>query len=226
MLDFYFQQSSGTATHVRWSPNISLPTIKTNDSTRTWSWTSICGRACIEVAANRQVIFVTHPLQVSRILTKSNDENEIPTKYIHIFAPVRRCFSLRRIPTYLELFVKKCLELIERISTSDDYNYFQSDHDNEEWSFQLPQPLPSTACPKAHRHRLHNQMMLESDLHILQTSTITYRIQYDSPSTIEALLFDEKNENLVDYVVTNDIQSVFYNFYSIKDQVKFERMSK
>ena len=207
----FVQQSTGTASHVRWSPKISLPSI---DSTQTWSWTSLCGRARIEIPACRQIIYITHPLQVSRVLTKSDNDDDIPTKYIHIFAPVRRCFSVQRLPVYISNFVEKCLQLIDAdISNTSHLT------DDDQWNFELPLPLPITSCPKAHRHRLHHQMMLEADLHILQTGTVTYRLEYDHPATVEALLMEEDQQILTDYILTCDIQSSFYSYYSIKDQV-------
>jgi hypothetical protein len=62
-------------------------------------------------------------------------------------------------------------------------------------------------------------MMFESDIHILQTSSITYRLEYDNPTSIETLVIDENNQHLIDYVITCDIQSSFYNYYSMKDKV-------
>ncbi|CAF0804038.1 unnamed protein product [Adineta ricciae] len=216
-------QSTGTATHVRWSPNVSLPTTADDDPTQTWSWTSLCGRARIEISQCRQIIYVTHPLQVSRILTKQQNDTDIPTKYIHVFAPVRRCFSSQRIPDYLCKFVHKCFQLIERLS--NEHNSFSTDNDvdedededESEWSFQLPLPLPSSSCPKAHRHRLHHEMMFEADMRVLQTATVSYRLEYDHPTSIEALVLDENSQRLIDYVITTDIQSSFYNYYSMKD---------
>ncbi len=83
-------------------------------------------------------------------------------------------------------------------------------------------PLPSSSCPKAHRHRLHHEMMFEADIHILQTTTtVTYRLEYENPSSIEAFVIDETNQHLIDYVITCDIQSSFYNYYSIKEKVIF-----
>lgn len=81
-------------------------------------------------------------------------------------------------------------------------------------------PLPSSSCPNAHRHRLHHEMMFESDIHILQTSTLTYRLEYDPPVRIEALVFEENTEQLMDLIVTNDIQSSFYQYYSLKNKVQ------
>ena len=203
------QQSSGTASHVRWSPNVSQPTL---DSTLTWSWTSLCGRAKIEIPFCRQLIYITHPLQVSRIVSKSADETNIPTKYVHIFAPVRRCFSIQRLPNYLSKFVCQCLQLIDGAASN-------SSNDIDDWSFQLPLPLPSTSCPQAHRHRLHHQMMLESDLKVLQTANIVYRFEYDQPVSVEAIVHNETTQNVIEYVQTCDVQSTFYDYYSIKDQV-------
>jgi len=215
-----FQQSTCTATHVRWSPNVSLPTILPDDPTQTWTWTSLCGRARIDIPQCRQIIYITHPIQVSRILTKQdNSTDEIPTKYIHIFAPIRRCFSCQKLPDYLSNFVSNCLQLIDQLSSNSnslDFEKFHVDH----WNFQLPSPLPSSSCSKPHRHRLHQEMMFEADIHILQTvPTITYRLEYDNCPTIEALVTDENTRNLVDYVLTTDIHSTFYNYYSIKDKV-------
>ena len=220
MISFsFFQQSTGTATHVRWSPNSSLPSMDADDPTPTWSWTSLCGRARIEIPACRQIVYVTHPLQVSRVLTRADSDTDIPTKYIHIFAPVRRCFSSQRLPNYLARFVNKCLQLLEQLSTGTfDSTSSDTDH-GDDWSFKLPLPLPSTSCPKAHRHRLHHQMMLEADLRILQTGALTYRLEYDHPSSIEALVMDEEQQLLTEYVLTDTIQSTFYHYYSIKDQV-------
>jgi hypothetical protein len=213
LFSYCFKQSTGTASHVRWSPCTSLPSI---DATFTWSWTSICGRARIEIPLCQQVIYITHPIQVSRLPAKLDDNTNIPTKYIHIFAPVRRCFSLERLPDYLARFVSKCLVLIDQLSTKT--NNVDNTDDND-WHFELPLPLPSTSCARAHRHRLHHQMMLESDLHILQTANITYRIEYDQPARIEAFVIDDNEQYLTEYVRTSDIQSSFYHHYSIKDQV-------
>ncbi|UJR27540.1 hypothetical protein I4U23_008822 [Adineta vaga] len=211
-------QSTGTATHVRWSPNISLPMISDNDPSQTWSWTSLCGRARIDISQCRQIIYVTHPLQVSRILTKENNDTNIPTKYIHIFAPVRRCFSSQRLPEYLSKFVHKCFQLIEHLSNNHNSFHTDDNDDDGEWNFQLPLPLPSSSCPKAHRHRLHHEMMFESDIHILQTTIVTYRLEYEPYTSIEAFVLDENNQYLIDYVITADIHSSFYNYYSIKDK--------
>lgn len=63
-------------------------------------------------------------------------------------------------------------------------------------------------------------MMFEADIHILQTTTVTYRLEYENPVSVEAFVFDENTQNLIDYVITCDIQSSFYNYYSIKDKVK------
>ena len=220
-----FQQSTGTATHVRWSPNSSLPLMDCHDPTHTWSWTSLCGRARIEIPACRQIVYVTHPLQVSRVLTKADGDTDIPTKYIHVFAPVRRCFSVERLPSYLAIFVNRCLQLLEHLSTGAfDSNESVSDY-GDDWSFKLPLPLPSSSCPKAHRHRLHHQMMLEADLRILQTGALTYRLEYDHPTSIEALVMDEEKQLLTEYVFTNDVQSSFYHYYSIKDQVRHSLLS-
>ncbi|CAF2348522.1 unnamed protein product [Rotaria sp. Silwood2] len=210
-------QSAGTATHVRWSPNVSLPTISNNDPTQTWSWTSLCGRARIDIPQCRQIIYITHPLQVSRILTKQENDIDIPTKYIHIFAPVRRCFSCQKLPDYLCQFVHKCLQLIEQLSNNQTLFDIEDDNENE-WSFKLPLPLPSSSCSKAHRHRLHHEMMFEADIHILQTTTVTYKLEYENLASIEAFVIDENNEHLIDYVITSNIQSSFYNYYSIKDK--------
>lgn len=92
--------------------------------------------------------------------------------------------------------------------------------DFDDWSFQLPLPLPSTSCPQAHRHRLHHQMMLESDLKVLQTSNIVYRFEYDQPAKIEAMINDETTQILTEYIQIRDIRSTFYDHYSIKDQVR------
>jgi len=64
-------------------------------------------------------------------------------------------------------------------------------------------------------------MMFEADIHILQTTTVTYRLEYENPISVEAFVIDENNQNLIDYVITCDIQSSFYNYYSIKDKVDF-----
>ncbi|CAF3576240.1 unnamed protein product [Adineta steineri] len=212
-------QSTGTASHVRWSPNISLPTISIDDPTQTWSWISLCGRARIDISQCRQIVYITHPLQVSRVLTKqTNDiDNDIPTKYIHIFAPVRRCFSSHRLPNYLSKFVNKCLQLIEQLSNNQN-SFDIDDNDDGEWNFQLPLSLPSSSCPQAHRHRLHHEMMFEADIHILQTTVVTYRLEYENPISIEAFITDENNQYLMDYFITCDIQSSFYKYYSIKDK--------
>jgi hypothetical protein len=93
--------------------------------------------------------------------------------------------------------------------------------DDDDWNFQLPLPLPSSSCSKAHRHRLHHEMMFDADIHILQTTTVTYRLEYDHPTSIEAFILDENNQYLIDYIITKDIQSSFYNYYSIKDQVDY-----
>jgi hypothetical protein len=63
-------------------------------------------------------------------------------------------------------------------------------------------------------------MMFEADIHILQTTTVTYRLEYENPISIEAFIIDENNQCLSDYIMTYDIQSSFYNYYSIKDKVK------
>ena len=64
-------------------------------------------------------------------------------------------------------------------------------------------------------------MMFEADIHILQTTpALTYRVEYDPPTSIEALVIDDEKQVLVDYVITRDIQSSFYNFYSMKEQVE------
>lgn len=135
---------------------------------------------------------------------------------MHVFAPVRRCFSRDKLPAYLSTFIEKCLQLIEQLSTN---SHPTIDGDCDDWHFQLPLPLPSSSCPNAHRHRLHHEMMFEADIHILQTSTITYRLEYDHPTRIEALVFDENTQQLMDYIVTDGIQSSFYHYYSIKDKV-------
>jgi hypothetical protein len=62
-------------------------------------------------------------------------------------------------------------------------------------------------------------MMFEADIHILQTTIVTYRLEYENPTSIEAFVIDENNQRLIDYVMTCDIQSSFYNYYSIKDKV-------
>lgn len=62
-------------------------------------------------------------------------------------------------------------------------------------------------------------MMFEADIHILQTTIVTYRLEYDNPIGIEALILDENNQYLNEYLTTCDIQSSFYNYYSIKDKV-------
>jgi hypothetical protein len=190
-----------------------------DDSTQTWTWTSLCGRARIDIPQCRQIIYITHPLQVSRILTKQENNSDIPTKYIHIFAPVRRCFSCQKLPDYLSQFVQKCLQLIDQLSNHKTSFNIENNDNDDEWNFQLPSSLPSSSCPKAHRHRLHHEMMFEADIHILQTTTITYRLEYDNPTTIEAFIIDENKQYLIDYVITSDIQSNFYNYYSIKDKV-------
>lgn len=177
----------------------------------------MCGRARIDIPQCRQVIYITHPLQVSRVAAKQDNDTDIPTKYIHIFAPVRRCFSCHRLPEYLSNFVHKCLQLIEQLSTNQ--NFFNTEDDDNEWSFQLPSPLPSSSCPKAHRHRLHHEMMLEADLHVLQTTTVIYRLEYENPTSIEALVLDSNSQYLMDYVVTCNIESIFYDYYSIKEKV-------
>ncbi|CAM4758617.1 unnamed protein product [Rotaria magnacalcarata] len=212
-------QSSGTASHVRWSPNISLPSISDDDPTQTWSWTSLCGRARIEIPQCRQIVYITHPLQVSRVLSKQTDDTDMSTKYVHIFAPVRRCFSCLKLPDYLSKFVHKCLRLIEQLSnTQTAFEIEDDDSDDNEWNFKLPLSLPSSSCPKAHRHRLHHEMMLEADIHILQTAAITYRLEYENPTSIEALVIDENTQHFIDYVITYNVQSHFYNYYSIKDK--------
>lgn len=194
-----------------------MPEKSSDDSSQTWSWTSVCGRARIDIPACQQMIFITHPLQVSRIPAKDNaDSEQIPTKYIHVFAPIRRCFSREKLPAYLSTFVNKCLQLIEQLCT-DSYSLDYGHCDD--WHFQLPLPLPSSSCPNAHRHRLHHEMMFESDIHILQTSTLTYRFEYDPPARIEALVFEENTQRLIDFITTNEIQSSFYQYYSVKNKV-------
>lgn len=117
-------------------------------------------------------------------------------------------------------FVSQCLQLIEKLSNNKIYlDDEHNDDDDDEWNFKLPLSLPSSSCPKAHRHRLHHEMMLEADIHILQTATITYRIEYENPTSIETLVMDEDNQRLIDYVITCNIQSHFYSYYSIKDKV-------
>ena len=181
----------------------------------------MCGRARIEIPHCRQVVYITHPLQVSRVLTQPANDAEIPTKYIHVYAPVRRCFSCQRLPAYVSKFVQQCLQLIERLSDDSNVVGISGDDDDDEWSFELPLALPSSSCPNVHRHRLHHEMMFEADIHILQTTpALTYRLEYDHPTSIEALVIDEEKQVLVDYVITRDIQSSFYNYYSMKEQVE------
>ncbi len=156
---------------------------------------------------------------MSRILSKQENNSDIPTKYIHIFAPVRRCFSCQKLPDYLSQFVQKCLQLIDQLSNHKTSFNIENNDNDDEWNFQLPSSLPSSSCPKAHRHRLHHEMMFEADIHILQTTTITYRLEYDNPTSIEAFIIDENKQYLIGYVITSDIQSNFYNYYSIKDKV-------
>ena len=110
--------------------------------------------------------------------------------------------------------MNKCLRLIDQLST----NQISLDIEDE-WNFKLPSSLPCSSCPKAHRHRLHHEMMFEADIHVLQTTTVTYRLEYDCPASIEALIVDENNQHLTDYVTTCDIQSSFYNYYSVKNKV-------
>jgi len=64
-------------------------------------------------------------------------------------------------------------------------------------------------------------MMFEADIHILQTTTVTYRLEYENPISVEAFIINENNQNLIEYIITCDIQSSFYNYYSIKDKVDF-----
>jgi len=64
-------------------------------------------------------------------------------------------------------------------------------------------------------------MMFEADIYILQTTTVTYRLEYENPISVEAFIINENNQNLIEYIITCDIQSSFYNYYSIKDKVDF-----
>ncbi|CAF0837695.1 unnamed protein product [Didymodactylos carnosus] len=197
-------------THVRWSYS-NLPI----DNRTNYTWTSICGRAEILLPKCKQIVYVKHPIQVSRIPYK-DDKDEPTSKYINVFAPVQRLFKVDQCPIYLKSFITSFLEFIEQLEEAEEHHsvkrtLFDSDNDDK-LCFELPKPL-STNCQRANQHRLYD-MMFESDIKILKTKQMTYRMCYDEPQSIEAIA-----NGTSDYVVTTNIQTVFYNYYCMKANI-------